>query len=106
MTEALLIRPNRESICCNLFSAVPVLITFHGNQGGVDFPDGFGNAFLRVCHRANGRGGILFDLRFAHLGSLFLVKAFGIGLDFLAVQSLTGIDGQADAFGKRGNIRE
>ena len=79
---------------------------FHGNQGGIDFSDGFGNAFLCVCHRVDRRDGVFFDLRLAHLGNLFLVKAFGIGPDFLAVQRLTGIDGQADDFGKGGNIRK
>ena len=75
-----------------------------GRQCRIDFTDGLGDAFLCIGHRRDGRGGIPFDLRLAHLGSLLFIKAFGIGLDPLRVESRSGIDGKADALGKSGNL--
>ncbi|MDC1998205.1 hypothetical protein [Bacteroides uniformis] len=79
---------------------------FHGDQGGVDLAYGLGYAFLRVGHRGNGRSGVLLDLRLTYFRRLLLVETLGGSLDLPAVHSLPGMDGQADAFGKGGDVRQ
>ena len=70
------------------------------DQCRVDFPDGLGDALLRLGHRRDGRGGVLLDVRLPYLGGFLLVKALGVGLDSLRVERLPGVDGQADALGE------